>query len=130
MQTNSILLLSDKALLAHFQVLGTPLPFGVVRLITDRKNGCLGGVPFRMVGKNYVYCPDEVTRFLQNLPLRKPHILPPAKMGRPAVGEKAKADRLGLTVKEFRAGVSQHGFTVKELHEAATKQELRGGVTA
>lgn len=102
--TPAPLLLTDKALLAHFEALGTPLPFGIVRLLQDRKNGCLGGVPFRMIGKNYVYNPQEVVSFLLNLPLRKPHILKPPKTGRPTVAEKAKADRLGITVKELRAG--------------------------
>lgn len=96
---------TDKALLAHFEALGTPLPFGLVRLIQDRKSGCLGGVPYRQIGGKYVYNPDEIILFLSGLPIiqaKPPKVA--TKTGRPSAAETAEANRKNITVKQLRAG--------------------------
>lgn len=97
---------TDKQLLAHFQECGTPLPFGLVRLIQDRKNGRLGGVPYRQLGDRFVYNPGEVSRWLDGLPIIQAKPTKAIKTGRPTVGEKAKADRLGISVKTLRGGAA------------------------
>jgi hypothetical protein len=103
MQTAHPLYLTDLQLVAHFNNAGTPLPFCRSRMVDDRKNGCLGGVPYRQIAGCFLYTPDEVTRWIAGLPIIQTKPQKVIKTGRPSAGEKAKADRLGITVPQLRA---------------------------
>lgn len=101
------LYLTDLQLIEHRQNIGAPLPFGLTRLRQDRKNGCLGGVPHRKMGGKLLYDPDEVSRFLNGLPIIQAK--PPktaTKTGRPSAAESAEAARRGITVQQLRGGAA------------------------
>lgn len=102
------LLLVDGKLLAHFRVMGTPLPFGLTRIRQDRLNGCLGGVPYRRLAGKCLYNPDDVGRFLADVPIiQAKHPKQAVRTGRPSAVELAAAQRSGLSVSEHRAQQAQ-----------------------
>lgn len=101
------LYLNDVSLLSHFESIGAPLPFRHTRLVQDRYNGCLGGVPYRKVGGKYLYRVDEVANWLAGLPIIQPRQAKPAlKTGRPSAAERAEAQRRGITIQELRRGAA------------------------
>ena len=101
-----MLLLQDSQLFKYFQSLGTPLPFSISTLRKDRLDGRLG-VPYLTIGGAKLYCPDLVFKWLAGVPvvIPKPHAITKQniKKGKPSKQESVEAERLGLTVKEFRA---------------------------
>lgn len=100
------LYLIDHQLIAYFKQAGTPLPFCRSRLIQDRQDGCLGGVPYRQLGSKSLYNPDEVSRFLVGLPIIQAKPPKTAKTGRPSAAESAEAHRRGITVQQLRGGAA------------------------
>lgn len=100
------LYLTDEKLIAHFQAVGTPLPFGLTRLRQDRLRGVLGGIPYRRIAGKRIYNPDEVSRFMAGLPIiqaKPPKAVKQKRTGRPDAAELALASSQELSVKELRA---------------------------
>lgn len=107
----ALLLLTDEKLIAYFQAAGTPLPFGLTRLRQDRLRGVLGGIPYRRLAGKHLYVPDEVSRFLLDLPVIQAKPNKTAKRtGRPDAAELACAARRGLSVSELRAQTQISGL--------------------
>lgn len=107
-----MLLLSDAALVEHFERAGAPLPFSLSGLRKDRNIGSLGGVPFRKIGGLCRYNPGEVDAWLDGHQVIataradaanfRRHTRP-VRSGRPTKSESVEAQRRGLTVRELRA---------------------------
>jgi hypothetical protein len=103
-----MLLLRDVGLIEYFQKIGKPLPFSLSSLRKDRLDGRLG-VPYRLLGGGILYSPADVDLWLSGAPLVVPprHVAsdksrPALKRGKPTKAESVQAERLGLTIKQFR----------------------------
>lgn len=105
-----MLLLQDSALVRHFKDRNEPLPFSLSAVRKDRFSGQLGGLPYRRIGGQCLYNPDEITDWLAGQPIIQPTTgtaraaVPRAvRQGRPTKIEQIEARRLGLSVRELRA---------------------------
>lgn len=82
---------------------GMKLPFSKSSLQKDRINGCLGGIPYRKIGRKVFYIPAEVLAFLDALPVcRSMGSVEKASFGTSTKVERVLASRKGLSVAELR----------------------------
>lgn len=106
--------LSDSELMKYFKNKGAPLPFSLSLLRKDRCTGKVG-IPYRKLGGQCLYYPDDIINWLKNLPLaggprsestKSPEeslVLHSKKRGKPTAAESREAAKKGITVKELRA---------------------------
>jgi hypothetical protein len=101
------LFLSDAELIKYCHDIGRPLPFALSSLQKDRKDGRLGGIPYRRIGKALiVYSPDEVFAFLFDSPIIQatPRPAPKAQPGRPTKSQSVAKARAAAAAAQ-KAGV-------------------------
>lgn len=99
------LYLQSKDLLAHFEAIGSPLPFSFSSIEKDRKDARLGGIPYRIIGRQCVYEVSEVLNFLAGKPIfQARRAITESKAGRPTKKEQITARNRGVSVQELRAG--------------------------
>lgn len=104
------MLLSEKNLFKHFsEVRNSPLPFSLSALQKDRNGSGRLGVPYTPLSGKVLYDPDQIQRWIDQLPVvvpvrHKPQqdAKPAGRRGKPKKTESVAAKKLGLSVKEYR----------------------------
>ena len=102
-----MLFLNDEDLINKYISDEKPLPFSLSSMRKDRRDGRLG-IPYRIFGESFFYCPDDINKWLGGIPIVIPKpksnfSKTPHKKGRPSIKEQMEAEKRGITVKELRS---------------------------